>query len=183
MNKQKEQFLIFRIRTSKDPDAFSIIYKEYFPMVRRYHAMKLPKNEIDDAIANTFERLWNYLKNVEKVDFLGALIRTIARGVIAEYYRNKERRPEEVQEETHSGSLFELIPDESTPAPDIRAEIALMRKKIDQMDNREYRTALVLRFVDGLEIADVAKQLDKSENATYVTIHRAIKALKKLYQD
>jgi len=43
----------------------------------------------------------------------------------------------------------------------------------------DYQEAIVLRYIDDLPVSEIAKIMEKSENAVRVTIHRALKALKK----
>ena len=43
---------------------------------------------------------------------------------------------------------------------------------------QEYQEVIVWRYIDDLSVPEIAKMLNKSEEAVRVTIHRAMKALK-----
>jgi len=126
----------------------------------------------EDISHESFLKFANYLINNE-VDSPKALIYTICRGVIVDYFRIKNRviTVEDIEE-------MEVISDE-----DVRLEI----------DNRELwqeieyainnlnegdKEIIHLRFLAQLEYNEIAKVLDKKEGAIRVMLHRAQKKLK-----
>lgn len=148
--------------------------------VRRFLAVKLPREEIDDALSITFLRLWNYVTGT-KVDHISGLIFTIARGVIAEYYR---RRPVEGDHYTGTISLDDVDTDSSLFADRGEEQIfhsidmGLLRDVMASLDD-EMNLVLLLRYFEDLPIKEIAKRLQKSEGTTRVFLHRSLNALKK----
>lgn len=163
----QEKFLLLKIRTRRDEKAFAEIYEQHAKAVHRFLLTKLPRREdADDAMSTTFLRVWNYLTSSE-VEKVSGLIFTIARGVVSEFYRTK--RIETV-------SIEEDVVDKSVKT-EILGDISLVKKAIDEMDE-ETSLALNLRFFEGKKISEVADHLQKSESATGMIIHRAMKKLR-----
>lgn len=184
MKEQKEKFLLFRIRVHRDPQAFSELYREYLPVARRYLAMKLPTHEdIEDTLSVTFTRLWSYLRSTE-VESVSGLVNTIARGVVAEFYRKHRIQTVSLEHTKDGATLTVDVQDEkATSNIQEQSEMMLLRKKIDLLENQDYRRILVLYYVDGIQLKDIARKLHKSERAVYLSLKRAVKALQKLYSE
>jgi DNA-directed RNA polymerase specialized sigma24 family protein len=49
--------------------------------------------------------------------------------------------------------------------------------------NQETREILLWRYVDGLDIGEIAEITEKTKNAVYVAIHRGLKELKRLVKN
>ncbi len=176
MNSQKEQFLLYRIRTHKDQHAFGQLYAEKRDYLRRFLALKLPSvADADDALSTTFIRAWNYLTSVPQVEHINALLLTIAKGVVAEFYR---RRKVTVSYDDDT-DMQEQLTDGGKAQKDIlaTAEVELVRRALAEMPE-DQSTAITLRYLSGLPVAEVAEQIGKSTNATQVMLHRALKSLR-----
>lgn len=174
MNKHQEQFLLYRIRVLKDEKAFAKLYSEYYSALFRFLTIKLPESEVEDALSTIFVRLWNYITG-SRVENVSGLSFTIARGVIAEYYRKNQNKMERTG-----------LPLQETKEPTEKqgdklivrgVEIALVKRAIAQLDTGN-RTAIILRYLEDLPIKEVARRLQKTETATRTYLHRAIKILK-----
>jgi len=69
------------------------------------------------------------------------------------------------------------------PSQEIEEKIAF-NSDLDQIKavlanlKEEYQNVIIWRYLDDLPIPEVAKMMDKTEEATRVTLHRALKALK-----
>lgn len=174
MNKHQEQFFLYRIRLFKDEKAFAHLYKEYHSAIWRFLSIKLPTSEVEDALSMVFIRLWNYLSG-SRVENVSGLSFTIARGVIAEFYRKQSTQ----KEMSFSQDELERFPQQHGEAKIILgAETSLVKKALNQIDEG-YRTVILLRFLEDLPLREVARRLQKTESATRTYLHRAIKHLKK----
>lgn len=171
MLKVKEKILLFKIRTLRDERAFDEIVKEHAGALQRFFKMKLPRLEdAEDAFSVTLLRTWNYITAVE-VESLSGLIFTIARSVVAEFYRS--RKIESVPIEGHD--------QESEDTEDLvseKLEVEKVKEKILEIFNEEEQLAFQLRYFDGFRTKEVAEKIQRSENATRVLIHRLLKKLR-----
>ncbi len=178
MNRRLEQFLLFRIRMFQDEKAFRRLLDENGSSLQRFLHFKLPTpNDVDDAYSTISLRVWEYAKRSE-VEHFTALMYTIARGVVAEFYRSKKRKTEvemeraELVEETKHGTKQQL-------ADSVDAQ--LLKESLDRLKDEE-REVIILRYFEDWPIKKIANQIGKSENATTVMIHRTIKKLRALLE-
>ena len=183
MQDKKEKFLLFRIRSHNDQKAFSEIHKIFAPRVYRYIRSKMPTDQdANDALSTTFLRLWNYLCRTE-VEHVSGLVFTIAKSVIADFYRN---RPSSEISIDRGGEREIQIDDDGKGAEEIEvtADAALVRKKLNELDdfNPLYKEVIILRHFEGLSIKIISKHFDKTENATRVLLHRATKELRSQFK-
>lgn len=168
---KKEQFLLFRIRVHQDRDAFEQIYYDQLKSIRRLLYAKLPVNEVDDALMTTFFRLWDYLSRTE-VENVSGLTFTIARGVIAGFYRSRK-----IDEVPLEGNEDKAQAESATIA---QAELALLRDVLKELPEA-YQEVIVLRYFEDLPFKEIGKRLHKTESASRVLLHRARKELRKSY--
>ncbi len=169
MQKAREQYLLFRIRVFRDERAFGDLHREYFAPVTRFFLLKLPKREdAEDASSTLFLRLWNYL-TTQKVEHVSGLIFTIARGMVAEFYRSQKQEMVPITEEA-----FESNDDQSASA-----ELTLIREKIDALSAGDQELILLKHF-EGLSLREIAVKTGRTENSTAVQLHRAMTKLREL---
>ncbi len=177
MSDIQTQFLLFKIREFKDRQAFDKLYTQHQSAVRRYLSLKLPTpSDVDDAHSITFLRLWSYLTSGARVENLTGLIFTIGRSVVAEYYQ--KRRTGDVSLDAIE---YELSGDGAGKI-EAGAEISMVKDALLKM-SEEYRLIISLRHFEGLSIREIAKRIQKSENATAVMLHRATKAFRQQFED
>lgn len=172
MLKIQEKIYLYKIRTQRDQRAFERIMSEHIPALKRFLIFKMPREEdAEDAFSTTLLRIWNYF-NASEVESVSGLIFTIARGVVAEFYRSKKN--ETVSIDGHEESLVDLEEKLET-----KIDVEIIREKIKELGtDEELQLALELRFFEGLTIKEVAKRIQKSESATRTMIHRLIKKIR-----
>ena len=172
MQTPREQFLLFRIRASKDEDAFAELYREHDKALRRYLAVKLPRSEdVDDALSETSFRFWNYL-TVAEVDSVSGVLFGIARNIVADFYRSRK------------GEMVEIDGYEPGSNPDSvcnDAEIALTKQAMMELSEQDQQL-IVLRHFEGKSSREIAHILQKTEGSVNVMLHRAIKRLRERIQ-
>ncbi len=187
MSNLVDRYLLFRIRTKRDPEAFAQIYDRYVKALYRFAFLKLPsQEEAQDVTAETFTKTWNYLQNNSEVTHIRALLYRIARNLIADYYRERSVAGERVDlvtfEEDSPSSLSTALSGNQKRELELmeaRAEFSLLLKQLERL-KEDYRDIVILRLVDGLSFGDIAEILGKSVGNTRVIFHRAIQALKDL---
>jgi RNA polymerase sigma-70 factor, ECF subfamily len=96
----------------------------------------------------------------------------IAHNLAANYYRDRSRRPQTNLED--AGVLPALHPTEELVEG--REEVKEVLAGVAALPD-DRREALIMRFALGMENKEIARALGRSEGATKVLIHRAIKQL------
>lgn len=176
MSSLNEQFLLFRIHHFRDAQAFETVYESYADRLQRFLLGKLPTSQdANDALSTVFLRAWTYMTST-KVDHISGLLHTIARGVVAEFYRSRKKTvPLDSNE-----SLADTLSDQGKGEQHIQAgaEVTLIQRSLNKL-TEEQSLAITLRYVSELPVAQIAEQLGKSLNATHVLLHRAMKVLRK----
>lgn len=175
MNRIREQFLLHRIRTRHDTEAFAEIYDIYAVRITRFIRLKVARHEdAEELQAEVFERAWGALCK-SRVGNLGALLYTIARRTIADHYRKMERLPRESDLETAA-----TISDGSDAQMDavVQSDLAAVNRALCGL-YEDYRELIVMRFMDQMTISEIAVILHKTPNSVRVGLHRAIGALKR----
>jgi RNA polymerase sigma-70 factor (ECF subfamily) len=153
---------------------------EVAPRIKGLFKAKLPRlQDAEDAFSETCLRLWRYTSQT-KIDCFDAIAFTIARSIIAEFYRVKGRRVSEaVFDETymegHGSTKFEKDSIDKIDAQ-------FLKIVIEELDEDEAQVIL-MRYNDQLSMKEIAETIGKTENATAVMVHRAINKLRKIAQE
>lgn len=159
-----------------DSDAFSILYEVYVQAIYHYLLLRVPSAALaEDLTADVILRAVDALPRYSQrgVPF-GAWLFSIARHRLTDYYRQTARRPTAELSE----SLVSDLPDPSESAED--SEIALaLRKGLEQLTD-EQRDVVQFRFVEGWNLEQTARAMNKSINAVKALQHRALNTLYRL---
>ncbi len=132
-----------------------------------------------DLVQDTFTKTWDYLGKGNTIDeFKPFLFRTLNNLIIDEYRKKKTESldallesdvPLGAFEELKSGGLLEL---------EIELDAKRLHTSVAAMPE-QYRTVVVMRYIDGLSPQEIAKMLDENVNVISVRIHRGIAWLRK----
>ena len=181
-----DRYLLFRLRTKLDSEAFARLYDRYVEAIYRFSILKLPNTEdAQDVTAETFTRAWQYVHDHKEITDIRALLYRIARNLIADRYR-QNATVSLSESVTFGGPGASTIQSGLDPSDrgkekdliDARADLALVVKQLEMLKD-DYRDVLTLRLVDGLPFAVIADILEKKEGNVRVIYHRALKAIKK----
>ena len=179
MNHVKEQFLLFRIKAFRDEGAFTALLERHSSSLQRFLYFKLPcQADVDDAYSTLCMRLWEYSIRTPVEHFSG-LAHTIARGLVAEFYRKREGK-ESIPIETDDYKL-DVEAKGSLVKIEEFVDSQIMKEGLMEL-NDDDREAVMMRHLEGYSIKEIAKHLGKSENATSVLIHRALKKLREILE-
>jgi len=176
MTEKFEKFTLFRIRRFKDQRAYKEIFMKHGPGIRKYLVVKLPTHaDVDDIFSSVFERGWKYFTN-NKVEYPNALFRTIAKSLIADFYK---KRPQQIQlTEEMEYSLGDQ--GRSVQDTEVMSEMVFLKKAMKELRD-DYQEILNMRFMDQMSISEIANVIGKTDNNTRVIIHRATKALGEIF--
>lgn len=171
----REKFLLMRVRVFKDESAFAKLYEEHGASLQRFLYAKLPsQDDVDDAFATLWMRIWEYAASTPVRHFSG-LAHTIARGIIAQFYSSREKRKEDRIGEDESMEEIAVV----NPTSKVHAKIDMkfILKTMKGTLTEEEQEAVILRHLEGYPIGEIAAYLGKTKNATSVLITRSIKKL------
>lgn len=156
---------------------FSQIYDRYVGKIYRFIFLKVSSREIaEDLTSETFLRTWEAFKNQnpeKEIKNPQAFLYQIARNLVVDHYREKGRT--------------KIISAEFTPIIDPRTDLkeeAILNSDIDLVRQalvnlkEDYQNIIIWHYLDDLSVPEIARMLDKSEKATRVMLHRALKTLK-----
>ena len=164
---------------------FSKIYDQYVEKIYRFVFLKVSSEEIaQDLTSETFLKCWEAFKktenpssNEQKIENPQAFLYQIARNLVIDHYREKGKYQVVSAE---SADWRSPITDPRTDLEEkmiLNSDLEMVRKHLSCLKD-DYQNAIVWYYLDDLPICEVAKLLDKSEEATRVLIHRALKSLR-----
>jgi RNA polymerase sigma-70 factor (ECF subfamily) len=160
---------------------FSKIYDKYVDKIYRFIFLKVSSPEIaEDLTSEVFARGWQAYKEKKRdIENVTAFLYQIARNLIVDHYREKARAQfvsvENVQPIADTGVNLEEEALLKSDFNNVKEALANIRE--------DYREVIVWYYLDELKVPEIAKMLDKSEEAVRVLIHRALNALKDELQD
>lgn len=159
-------------------DAFTRLYEATYLIVFRYvyGLSGGPAQEAEDLTAETYARAWktsHHFTGNERAA-LGWLL-SIARNLAIDLARR--RKAHNVDENI----LIELLTDPNlAPEADVitREQVEILWRMLGTL-SEDAREILVLRYMLGWQVKQVATYLDMTENNVSVTIRRALKSLQR----
>ncbi|MCK6626811.1 MAG: sigma-70 family RNA polymerase sigma factor [Anaerolineae bacterium] len=163
-----------------DPAALRALHQRFYEPVARYIGFKVGDPQtVEDLSGEVFVRVIQGLKRGQTwQDSPQGWIMGIARHVVADYYRQRER----MSEVELSDGLVAAA--ETGPAHQavLNERKRLLEQAIQQLGD-EQRDVILLRFMEGIDIQGVAKAINKTPGAVKALQYRALRALAELMQD
>jgi RNA polymerase sigma-70 factor (ECF subfamily) len=157
-----------------DGDAFTHLYDIYVERVYRHIAYRVRVvADVEDLTQEVFVRAWHAIRRYKtgQRPFL-AWLYTIAHNLVIDYYRKKGRE---------LLSPLEELPPRVSGQSDADTELFLDRDVVRRMLAQlpeDQQKVLMFRFVEGLDHAEVAAALGKSQGAVRVIQLRALRRLR-----
>ncbi len=161
-----------------DSEAFGMLYDHYHASVYRFLYYRLGSVALaEDLTSETFFRALRSMSSFkwQGKDF-GAWLMTIARNLTADHYKAGRTRLEYATEDMGAH-------DSATEGPENAVLASLTNEALLQALNElptEQQECLVLRFLQGLSIAETAKVLGRSDGAVKQLQLRGVRNLAKL---
>src|SRR3989344_4914858 len=169
-----EKNLVDKARKGR-PEAFGALYGYYLPRIYRFVLFKVShKQQAEDITQHAFMKAWEGMGGYKPQGHpFGSWLYRIARNSVIDYYRKNE--PQVNIEEVSPEALG--IDNSLIAKLEIKLDWEEVLGAISSLNEVE-QDVLIMRFVEDLPHEEVAKAVDKSENAVKVIQHRAIKKLK-----
>jgi len=167
---------------SGDCDAFGLLYDHYNGTVFRFLYYRVGSHSLaEDLTSETFFRALRSMSGFkwQGRDF-GAWLITIARNLVADHFKSGRYRLEVTTGDVLDADREDRGPEGSPEAAvvDHITNVALLTA-VKQL-NPEQQECIVLRFLQGLSVAETAEVMGRSEGAIKQLQLRAVRALAKL---
>lgn len=164
----------------KDPLAFGVLYERYVDRIYNYIFHRVGNVcDAEDLTSRTFFRAFSHLADYRDQGYpFSAWLYRIAHNLVANWHRDRSRRPLIALDEIVARSLSEQHPEVVTEA---RATVRLLREVIRTLDPTR-QELLVLKFAEGLSNAEIGKILGRSEGAIKSLYHRTLLQLREEMQ-
>lgn len=169
-----EEVVLVERAVAGDADSFGQLYDRYIDKVYRHIYYRLGNpTEAEDLAAQVFLKAWHAIGRYRPMGRpFGSWLLSIAHNLLVDYYRARR----------DNASIDDvIIPADDSADPVTLAErsfasaslrLAIKRLKPDQ------QAVVVMRYIDGMDYADIAPLLQKSEGAVRVILHRALLSLR-----
>ena len=157
---------------------FSKFYDQHVEKIYRFIFLKINSPEVSqDLTAETFTRFWKQLGSTTDIENPRAFVYSVARHLVIDYYRKgrfEMLEIEKIQIEDQSSNLEqkEIL---SSDIKDLKAGLRNL--------SEDYQNVLIWYYLDEFTVSQIAEMINKTENATRVTIHRALNALRAQIED
>ncbi len=152
---------------------FGKLYDENVEKIYRFVSLKVSGEETArDIVSETFKKGWEAFKKNPKMKNPRAYLYRIARNLVIDHYRTKKEHlsPEDV--------VLEDEKDDPKEVAELNLEMENIKKALKNLKD-EYQNVVIWRYMEEMEVSEIADLMDKSENSVRVQIHRAITALEK----
>lgn len=152
---------------------FLQIYDTYASDIYRFCLIKVSSKELaEDLTQEVFTRFWQALRDGTVMRSDRALLYTIARNLVIDWYRKKKESSLDTILE--KGVEFE---GEGARNVTIDAEMKEALAVIETLDDAS-REAVILRFVEGLSPKEIGQLSGESANVISVRLNRALKTVR-----
>ncbi len=156
--------------------AFILAYDEHADALFRHCFYKVHDREkAKDILQEAFMKTWAYISKGKEITNMRAfLYRTLNNLIVDEYRKKKDFSLDALEEEGFEPKSYE----ESTIEERIDGEKAL--RLINKLPH-PYRDAIFMRYVNNLEIKEIAEITGEEVNTVSVHLHRGMIKLRELF--
>ena len=161
---------------------FEQLYRDHLRDVYSYAYYRIGNHhDAEDLTEQTFLQAYRHYARARR-ESKGRPLRPwlirIAHNLAANFHRDRSRKPQ-----TPLDSIEPPAARHSTESvAEGRAELRAVMENLQELPD-ERREALVMRFALGMDNREIARAMGKSDGATKVLIHRAIKQLQERMED
>ena len=161
---------------------FSDLYRTHLRDVYSYAYYRVgDHHDAEDLTEQTFLQAYRHFARAQR-ESRGRPLRPwlirIAHNLAANLYRDRSRKPASpIDESTPMAALHT-----TEQLVEGREELGRVLEGVGRLPE-DRREALIMRFALGMDNREIARALDRSDGATKVLIHRAIKQLQELVSD
>jgi RNA polymerase sigma-70 factor, ECF subfamily len=155
---------------------FSDLYRSHLRDVYSYAYYRVGNHhDAEDLTTQTFLQAYRHFERAQRESHgrpLRPWLIRIAHNLAANLYRDRSRKPQTPIDDTTILAAVHTTED----LVEGRDELARILRGVTQLPD-DRREALIMRFSLGMDNREIARALGRSDGATKVLIHRAIKQL------
>jgi RNA polymerase sigma-70 factor (ECF subfamily) len=157
-------------------EAFSQLYKTHLRDVYSYSYYRVGNHhDAEDLTEQTFLQAYRHFERAQR-ESNGRPLRPwlirIAHNLAANYYRDRARRPQTPIDDAGVISA----PHTTEALVEDRDDLKRILEGVQELPD-DRREALIMRFALGMDNREIARALGRSDGATKVLLHRAIRQL------
>src|SRR3954452_13468911 len=159
--------------------AFAELYRSHLRDVYSYAYYRIGNHhDAEDLTEQTFLQAYRHFERAQR-ESQGRPLRPwlirIAHNLAANYYRDRSRRPQ-----TAIDDADQLVAMHSTEGlVEDRDDLKRILECVQRLPD-DRREALIMRFALGMDNREIARALGRTDGATKVLLHRAIRQLEEL---
>jgi len=161
-----------------DRSAYSALLQGLLPYLRRLAARRLAKpQDVEDTVQDIFLSIHAIRHTYDPTRPLQPWINVIAERRVADRLRRLYRlRSRETPLPEDAGETFAA--DDANMTTEVSLDMRAVRRAIEELPPGQ-RQAIALVKVQGLSLREAAAQTGQSEGAVKLSVHRALKALRR----
>lgn len=178
---QAELIAIIHAAQAGSTEAFGSLYDRYAELVFRYVYYRVGSHQLaEDVVSETFLRALRRLDSFtwQGRDF-GAWLVTIARNIVADHFKSSRYRLEVTTADMLDSDRVEESPEHTVLRSFTNVALIQAVKELGP----EQQECIVLRFLQGLSVAETARIMGRNEGAVKALQYRAVRALARLLPD
>ena len=170
--------LVFRHMQHEMEHIFFEAYETHADAIFRHCMLRVSDRELaKDLMQEAFTHTWEYMQNGNNPKNLRAFIYRVASNLVIDHYRKKKSYSlDEMSEKTGFDPSIDMT-ENIVNGIDAKRALELLPQLPDQ-----YRSVIVMRYVDDLSPGEIATITDETENTVSVRIHRGVKKLRELIE-
>jgi len=158
---------------------FEALYQAHLRDVYSYAYYRVGNHhDAEDLTTQTFLQAYRHFERAQR-ESKGRPLRPwlirIAHNLAANHYRDRSRKPQTSIEDTAMLSALHTTED----LVEGRDELARILAGVQQLPG-DRREALIMRFALGMDNREIARALGRTDGATKVLLHRAVKQLEEI---
>ena len=160
---------------------FSELYRTHLRDVYSYSYYRIGNHhDAEDLTEQTFLQAYRHFERA-RAESNGRPLRPwlirIAHNLAANYHRDRSRRPQTALDD--AGPL--TAPHTTEALVEDREDLGRILASVQQLPD-DRREALIMRFALGMDNHEIARALGRTDGATKVLLHRAIRQLEELVE-
>ncbi len=156
-------------------DEFSALYRDHLRDVYSYAYYRVGNHhDAEDLTTQTFIQAYRHFERAQRESDgrpLRPWLIRIAHNLAANHFRNRARKPQTTIDDTMLSA-----PHTTEDLVEGRDELARILAGVQQLSG-DRKEALIMRFALGMDNREIARALGRTDGATKVLLHRAVKQL------
>jgi RNA polymerase sigma-70 factor (ECF subfamily) len=161
---------------------FTELYRAHLKDVYSYAYYRVGNHhDAEDLTEQTFLQAYRHFERAQRESDgrpLRPWLIRIAHNLAANLYRDRSRKPQSALDESMPIATTHTTED----VVEGRDELKRILEGVTQLPD-ERREALIMRFALGMDNREIARAMGKTDGATKVLIHRAIKQLEEIVKE